>query len=785
MEVIFADDLLEAASQAGLHLDHEPEPGRMTRFSPDGRKGDKAAWVRVFPDGDGAVFGCWRDGTSFTWQRRREGPPPDAAELKRIRQRAEEARQAAEAEREAAYQEAAQKANRTWQAAEPATGHPYLSRKAIKAHIARIRAGWLVLPVFDKDGAIQSVQSVSPKGEKRFMPGGKMQGGRCWLGDPVGAEVMALVEGFATGASIYEATGWPVCVAFTAGNLRPVALDVRVAFPDAKLVVCGDDDRKTEGNPGKKKAMEAAELVGASVLFPAFNGDQGTDFNDLHQQSGIAAVRSQVFEALATAQPEACTDITAFIAPALAAADVRDGTATTRPLTEYGNALRLLDLHRERIRFVPEVSGWLMWRGGWRWEPDGAGVRMAATALPDAIYREGIGHRADAAEHFARWARQSQSLRVAQATVQLLSDQLSIRASLTTIDADAMLLGYDNARSVIDLKTGVYRLASPADYITKSLNVSEVGDARKATRWLAFLDQVFEGDTELIGWIHRWMGYTLTGSTAEQILIFAYGLGANGKSVLGELLRWIMGDYARAIPVETLCESRRQAGGASPDLADLAGARLAMTTETEDGQALAESLIKALTAGDAISARPLYGKPFTFQPQFKLLMMGNHRPIVRGTDHGIWRRIRLVPFRKTFTAAERDPHLPDKLKAEAPHILAWMVDGCIAWQRMGLADVPRVVAAETSSYQGEQDLIGQWLADEITRDPASEATTKDLYASYRQWAIESGLKVASSVALGRRLGERGFRHVRSNGLTKWQGLAVKAKGTGFGGGYVR
>lgn len=114
--------------------------------------------------------------------------------------------------------------------------------------------------------------------------------------------------------------------------------------------------------------------------------------------------------------------------------------------------------------------------------------------------------------------------------------------------------------------------------------MSAIGDARKATRWLSFLDQVFEGDTELIGWIHRWCGYTLTGSTSEQILVFCFGSSANGKSVLGELLRWIVGDYARAIPVETLCESRRQAGGASPDLADLAGARLAMSSETEDGQ---------------------------------------------------------------------------------------------------------------------------------------------------------------------------------------------------------
>lgn len=783
MEVIFADGLLDATSQAGLHLDHEPEPGRMTRFSPDGSKGDKAAWVRVFPDGDGAVFGCWRDGTSFTWQRRREGPPPDAAELKNIRQRAEEARKAADAEREASYREASEKARRTWESAEPATGHPYLARKGIGPHIARERGGWLVLPVFANDGSIQSVQSVNPTGEKRFLPGGKMQGGRCWLGDPAGAEIVALVEGYATGASVHEAMGWPVCVAFNAGNLRPVALDVRAALPDAKLIVCGDDDRHTEGNPGRQKALEAAGLVGAVAVFPVFDGDDGTDFNDLHQQSGLAAVRSQLFAALAPAPQPETTDLTAFTAPALTAADVRDGTAKSRPLTEHGNALRLLDLHRDRIRFVPETGGWLVWRDGWAWEPDGAGVRAAAAALPASIYAEGSGHKIDDAQHFAKWARASQSLRVVQATTQLLSDQRSIRVPLSTIDADTMLVGFDNARRVIDLKTGAHRPASPADLITKSLNVAEVGDAKKAVRWLSFLDQVFQGDAELISWMHRWMGYALTGSTAEQIMLFCYGMGANGKSVLGELLRWIVGDYSRAIPVETLCESRRQAGGPSPDLADLAGARLAMSSETEDGAALAESLIKSLTAGDAISARPLYGKPFTFQPQFKLLMLGNHRPVVRGTDHGIWRRIRLVPFNRTFTAEERDPHLLDKLKAEAPHILAWMIEGALEWQRRGLADTPKVVAAETDSYRSEQDVIGEFLAEVTERDPASEVCTSDVYAAFRDWAIKNGLRPASKVSLGRRLTERGMRNRRSNGSTRWINLALKPRNSGWSGGH--
>lgn len=796
MTVLFTDTLLEAVAQAGFDLDHIPEAGRLHRFGKN-----KSSWIKLFEDGDGAVFGCWREGSTYTWQRSRSGPPPDAAELAALRARAAEAHRQAEAEREHGYEEAARKAAATWAASTPASdSNGYLVRKQIKAHIARERNGQLVVPLLDAEGNIQSVQSITADGRKQFLPGGRTKGGRCWLGDPADADTLALAEGFATGASVHEATGWPVCVVFNAGNMPVVASTLAAAHPYARFVVTGDDDRHTAGNPGRTKALEAAKLLNGYVALPTFDGDQGTDFNDMAQQAGIKAVRDQIMVALESEQPEhqegeqqdAPEDQqpksqqapVAFVQPALSAADVRDGTARTRPLTEHGNALRLLDQHRDRVRYVPEVQGWLVWRDGWQWDVDGADVRMAAAALPQSIYAEGIGRNMAEAEHCARWARQSQSMRVVQAAVQMLSDQRSIRVPMIHVDADPMLIGYDNARRVIDLRTGKSRPAAPGDYITKSLSVAEVGDAAKAVRWLQFLDQIFLGDAELIDWMHRWMGYTLTGSTAEQMLLFCYGLGANGKSVLGELLRWITGDYARSIPVEMLCESKRQAGGATPDLADLVGARLALTTETEDGAALAESLVKSLTAGDTISARPLYGRPINFAPQFKLLMLGNHRPVVRGTDFGIWRRIRLVPFRRTFAPDERDPHLLDKLKAEAPHILAWMIEGCIDWQRRGLTDTPKVVAGETANYQIEQDVIGQWLAEETTADAFSEVPTADVYASYRYWAIESGLRPASKVSLGRRLGERGFRSRRSSGQTLWIGLRLKPRsGTGFGGGY--
>ena len=299
MEVIFATDCREAFERAGLdYPEREPEPGRLCRFPTNGRKDDDAGWLRIFSDQDGAVFGNWRSGAEFTWQRKKDGPPPSATELAAIRQKAEEARKAAEAEREAGYQEAAKKAAATWQAAEPAQAHPYLAAKSIAPHIARERGGWLVIPVFDKDGAIQSVQSVSPTGEKRFMQGGKMAGGRCWIGEPNESGPLLVAEGYATAATLHEAAGFPVCVAFNAGNIRAVALSLREQFPRAHIVIAGDDDRATEGNPGREKATEAARLVKAIAVFPIFASDEGSDFNDMAQQAGSDAVKRQILASL-------------------------------------------------------------------------------------------------------------------------------------------------------------------------------------------------------------------------------------------------------------------------------------------------------------------------------------------------------------------------------------------------------------------------------------------------------------------------------------------------------
>ncbi len=297
MNLIFATDLRSAFDAAGLSFpERDPEPGEIVRFSTNGKIADAAGWLRVFPDAEGAAFGCWRSGASFTWQRRREGPPPTDEESASWRAKAEESRRIAEADREAGYADAARRAALEWDRAGPADpDHGYLRAKGIPAEGLRQTAdGRLLVPVSDSARDLQSVQYIAADGPKRFLPGGRMAGGRCWLGEPGAVGPLVLCEGFATGASIRSATGWPACAAFSAGNLRRVAESVRRQYPAAEIFVAADDDHRTEGNPGATKGAEAAEAIKCKLIFPDFGADRpggATDFNDMARLRGEDAVR--------------------------------------------------------------------------------------------------------------------------------------------------------------------------------------------------------------------------------------------------------------------------------------------------------------------------------------------------------------------------------------------------------------------------------------------------------------------------------------------------------------
>jgi P4 family phage/plasmid primase-like protien len=749
---------------AGFEPPGNINAGQTVRFSTNGKSSDKAGWVHLFPDSKGAAFGCNRSGEQHVWQEARDKPFNEAEQAK-FKRDCIAAKKASIVEKEAAYEQAAATTQAEWEASATAPeSHSYLVKKGIRPNMARVDGhGNLLIPVYGLAGQIQSLQRIAPDGRKQFAKGGKMRGGHVWLGEPENGATLLLCEGLATADTLHRATVHAVCVCFSAGNLRNVAEAMRKKYKKATLIIAGDDDTKTEGNPGRTKATEAAQAVAGTAVFPA----NGGDFNDLEQSEGLDAVRRH-FELIQLPIVQ-----TVFDTPALSGTDSRDGTGSTRPLSELGNAKRLEDEHGGNIHYVHDAKAWLHWRGGtWVWDVDGAAVRGLAARLPQQIYNEGGLHLADA-EYFAKWARTSQKERTILATVSLLQDFEQVRLPLALVDADLFKIGFDNAKQVLDLRTGKARPARQDDFITKSLSVDRLGDSSKAVRWQAFLTQIFGDDVELIDWLKRWCGYMLTGSTSEQIFIFCFGLGANGKSVLGDILRHILCDYARAIASETLTESKRAAGSATPDLAELVGARMAMSAETEDGAALAESLIKSLVSGDTMTVRKLYTAPVQFTPQFKLMMLGNHKPIIKGNDHGIWRRVRLIPFKHTFKPEERDAGLSDKLKTEAPHILAWMVEGCIDWQKRGLSDTPITIQDATGSYQEEQDLIGNWMVECCDLSPMNEASSTDIYTNYQAWCVANGLRPNSNVALGRRLGERGYTCRQSSGKRLWAGIAVK------------
>ncbi len=287
--------LSDAMNRQGFEIPPDYQPGKIERFSRNGRQSDKAGWLLAFEDGQGAAFGDWRTNETHTWQAARERPQTEA-DRAAFRAMVEQAKRKAAEARDAEHKEAAARAAALWNEAGPApAANAYLVTKGISPEGARVgQDGRLLVPVFGPEG-LQSLQFIAPDGTKRFLAGGKMKAGHCWLGTPNGPHVspqsVFLVEGWATGKTVHAATGGPVCACFTAGNLLDVARLIRERFPRARLVIAGDDDRGTEGNPGRVKASEAAAAVGAEAIFPSFPpGAAGSDFNDLQRVAGLAAV---------------------------------------------------------------------------------------------------------------------------------------------------------------------------------------------------------------------------------------------------------------------------------------------------------------------------------------------------------------------------------------------------------------------------------------------------------------------------------------------------------------
>jgi putative DNA primase/helicase len=324
-----------------------------------------------------------------------------------------------------------------------------------------------------------------------------------------------------------------------------------------------------------------------------------------------------------------------------------------------------------------------------------------------------------------------------------------------------------------DLLTGVGRPPDPLDYITKKTACSVAPAETPYPLWTKFLDRITAGNTELQGFLQRYIGYCCTGFTNEHVFVFAYGTGANGKSTFINTIAKIFGDFATVADMSTFIASNTEHH--PTDLAKLHGARLVVAQETQKGRRWDETKIKALTGGDKITARFMRQDFFDFVPTFKLFICGNHKPRLNSVDEAIRRRLLLVPFTVQIPLAERDPRLPDKLWAERRAILRWCIDGCLEWQRIGLAP-PKTVLDATESYFADQDTLQQWL-DDCTEDGGEFAfsRTTELFASWKAWCETRNMKPGSERTLSEALVDRGFTKKRNTaGQQGFRTLTVSA-----------
>jgi len=387
-----------------------------------------------------------------------------------------------------------------------------------------------------------------------------------------------------------------------------------------------------------------------------------------------------------------------------------------------------------------------------------------------ALKKHGRDHnndpRLERADNLRTAALRLESLGGCYAAIELAKAEPQCRIVLAQLDAHPTWL--NTPSGTLDLDTGTLYPHRFSDYITK-VSGARYDPAATCPRWEAFLAEVLP-DPEDRAFMQRSVGYSLTDLTDEQCMWFLYGKGRNGKTTFINTLRTVLGDYAAATKASTLMV-KQHGDDRRNDVAVLRGTRFVSATEAEDGQQIAEALIKEITGQDPVTARLLYAEFFTFTPTFKIFLAANHKPLVRGTDLAIWRRIHLVPFTQTIELAAVDPHLKDRLIAEGSGILNWALAGYRDYRASGLRPSPAVVSA-TKDYQGEMDPLAEFLAEECWVDPGATSRASEVYATYQRWAQANGVRFPlTQKRLGLLLQDRGFMPHRITGGTRaWRGL---------------
>ncbi len=446
--------------------------------------------------------------------------------------------------------------------------------------------------------------------------------------------------------------------------------------------------------------------------------------------------------------------------------------------TDEGNARRLVSRHGRDIRYVPPWKRWYIWTGE-RWEPDER--NLIWQRVSDTI--QYIGQEAVQAESepLAKWAHISQMRTHYESVERLGRNQPELIAQPSEFDADPLLLPVRNG--CIDLRTGAKRVTRREDMVSRVAGTEHHPDAQ-CPRWEQMIRDLFFDDTNLCTFAQRMVGYTLTGRIDEQVMFFLWGDGSNGKSTFVNVLTALLGDYAAQAPDRML---EKKWGESHPTELTLAhGKRLFSANETRSGSSLDEQRVKMLVSTERISARKMHQDFWSFQPTHKLWVCGNHKPVIESVDGGIWRRVLLIPFTRTFYGPDSQPELRKRpgampgepglerrlIEQELPGILNWAIAGWLDVQQRGL-QVPDAVKGASENYRKEQDAVASFVAEccKVSQGhgPDDSESASKLYEAFLDW---TGRKDISQTTFGARLREMGFRRFRSSNVTKYRGIKL-------------
>lgn len=435
--------------------------------------------------------------------------------------------------------------------------------------------------------------------------------------------------------------------------------------------------------------------------------------------------------------------------------------------TELGNARRLVDATDGNARYEPASRYWFCWDGRhWARDDEGLIIRQAKCVVDGLLAAAKLVDEPETSKRRMAYAFKSQSAARISGMIELAKTEPGVPIKFDTFDGQPHFLNVANG--MVDLRTGELL---PHDRNALATHVIEIeyDPAASCPVFEGFIAEVLAHDLELVEYVQRAIGYAATGDTREQCFFVLHGEGANGKSTALNAVRAVLGTYGKHTPTDTLIA---KAGGASNDLARLAGTRFVTASEANADQRLADALLKQVTGDEPIVARFLFKEFISFRPAFKLFLATNQLPQVNGNDPAIWRRIRTIPFTRVFTPEEQDRQLADKLAAEQAGILAWIVRGAMDWYENGLP-TPVAVATANAEYRADMDSVGQFIAERCELAASAAVSAQTLYGSYRHHSNDNGRSPVSTTMFGRTLSKRGFQPEKRGGVQYRLGLQLR------------